>query len=142
MPNLLEMDYQLYEDKVEKIDESLFRCSHTQETFERGLAFAKALKYRNTISGYYIVKELTPTKVRLETVGVAKKYQHKGFGRILVEDALEEAKKRGYKRVFLFVRSTNKKAIALYQKFGFGLYSYIDNYLILAYSIGKIKIRS
>jgi ribosomal protein S18 acetylase RimI-like enzyme len=49
-------------------------------------------------------------------------YQHQGIGKILAQYCLEKAKQQGYQAVQLnFVASTNKSAIALWQKLGFSI---------------------
>jgi ribosomal protein S18 acetylase RimI-like enzyme len=49
-------------------------------------------------------------------------YQHQGIGKTLAQYCLERAKQQGYQAVQLnFVASTNKSAIALWQKLGFSI---------------------
>jgi ribosomal-protein-alanine N-acetyltransferase len=56
----------------------------------------------------------------VQTVGVAPAAQGHGLGRLLVEDLLAEARRRGCGRVMLEVRADNAPALALYADLGFG----------------------
>jgi len=48
-------------------------------------------------------------------------YMGKGYGRILMESAISELKKRGYEDIFLWVLEENIRARHFYEHFGFSL---------------------
>ena len=50
---------------------------------------------------------------------VAENRKRKGYGKVLVEHLLAEAKKRNIEKIYLSVDKDNLPAIALYQKCGF-----------------------
>ena len=52
-------------------------------------------------------------------IGVPAARQRNGLGRLMLNEMLETARKRNFKRVFLEVRSSNVAAIALYRCAGF-----------------------
>ncbi len=52
-------------------------------------------------------------------MGVAKEFRGIGVGRVLVDYAVKWAKRKGVEKIVLSVFSTNRKAIRLYEKFGF-----------------------
>ena len=52
-------------------------------------------------------------------MGIVEEHRGRGIGTALIRTALESARQRGLKRVELHVRENNKRAIALYEKFGF-----------------------
>lgn len=82
------------------------------------------LENKSKIIGYITLKN----KNKIGEIGllaVIKKFQNKGYGRLLVQYALKWAKKSKYKKVFLDVREDNLKAIKLYQRFRFKI---IKNY--------------
>ncbi len=54
-------------------------------------------------------------------IGVAAAYRRQGIGKALMETALAVAKNRGLTRVELFVRTDNRPAIRLYERFGFAI---------------------
>lgn len=52
-------------------------------------------------------------------MGVAREYRGMGVGTALMDYAISWARQRNVKKIILSVFSTNRKAIALYEKFGF-----------------------
>ena len=52
-------------------------------------------------------------------VVVKQKFQGKGIGTHLIQKVIAECEHKGYDKISLSVRYTNKKAIRLYQKLGF-----------------------
>ena len=63
-------------------------------------------------------------EAELQLIAVSEMYRRCGRGRMIVEDLMELAKKRGVKRIFLEVRVSNASAQMLYLKCGFrGLYA-------------------
>jgi putative acetyltransferase len=50
---------------------------------------------------------------------VSKKFRGKGFGKILLEKCVEEAKKAGYKKMYLESMPELKNALLMYEKNGF-----------------------
>lgn len=71
-----------------------------------------------TLSPYY--GDLKKTRhVRNLGMGVAKDSRSKGVGNALMEYAIRWARGRGVEKIVLSVFSTNRKAIKLYEKFGF-----------------------
>jgi putative acetyltransferase len=63
-------------------------------------------------------------KTNEETVELRKMYlrtteRGKGYGNLLIEHAIETAKKLGYKQIILETASVLKEAIQLYKKYGF-----------------------
>lgn len=55
----------------------------------------------------------------VQTIAVAEELRGGGYGKLLLETLLEEAKNRGAKNVFLEVRDDNYQAQSLYKKYGF-----------------------
>lgn len=58
-------------------------------------------------------------EAHLLNIGVARKFQGQGHGARLLRHAMEMAKQGGCERLFLEVRPSNARAVALYQHFGF-----------------------
>lgn len=52
-------------------------------------------------------------------IAVREKFWHRGLGSILMEEAIKAAAKMGYEQIELGVFSDNRKAVALYKKYGF-----------------------
>ena len=55
----------------------------------------------------------------ISTVAVRPNYWGRGFATTLIREALEEARRRFYRRVQLWVHASNQRAIGLYQHLGF-----------------------
>ncbi|MCD0447651.1 ribosomal protein S18-alanine N-acetyltransferase [Actinocorallia sp. API 0066] len=55
----------------------------------------------------------------VQTIGVRAVSQGRGLGAVLLTELLDEARRRGCRRVFLEVRADNTPAQRLYEKFGF-----------------------
>lgn len=73
----------------------------------------------NGIIGAVAVKELDCESCELKSLYLLEKYHGKGYGRKLLNKAIELSKRIGYKRMYLDSLSTSHKAIALYKKAGF-----------------------
>lgn len=70
----------------------------------------------------YVVARFSPglcTSGRINEILVTKSERGKGIGTKLVERALSLLKKKGVKRVKLWVYKKNKKALTLYERLGF-----------------------
>lgn len=63
-------------------------------------------------------KELAPAG-ELSRLGVKVEYQNKGVARLLIQYAMQELKKRGYKGVHFLVAKENLKALRSYKKLKF-----------------------
>lgn len=59
---------------------------------------------------------------------IDKSKQHQGYGTILFESILQEARQKGIKKVTLEVRESNSNAISFYTKFGFSKISIRKHY--------------
>lgn len=56
---------------------------------------------------------------QITTIGVDQAFQGQGYGKMLLEKAIDLAKQTGCEIMSLEVRVSNKKAIGLYEKMGF-----------------------
>lgn len=86
------------------------------------LKYWKVLIVDGELAGHIRVsrssKERLVHKAEL-TVGIKSRYQGNGFSNILMEDCINWCKESGVERFDLHVATVNKRAIALYSKFGF-----------------------
>jgi ribosomal-protein-alanine N-acetyltransferase len=55
----------------------------------------------------------------LANVAIARHMRGQGLGRVLLEEVLDVARRRGVETVFLEVRESNAPALGLYRRFGF-----------------------
>ncbi len=58
-------------------------------------------------------------RAEITSIAVKREYQSKGYGKMLLEFVLDLAKKEGSEVISLEVRVDNKKALRLYEKYGF-----------------------
>jgi len=103
---------------------------------QRGSAFARlVVEQKGKIVGYCTLGERWGDKdaAYVGFLNVSPSYQGKGFGRRLLLRSIEEATKRGVKRLDLHTWSGNMKAMPLYKKTGFFWVPktsvYMQNYL-------------
>jgi diamine N-acetyltransferase len=120
-----------------------FRAMNTPETMEAYLSAAFDLSKleaelrdpRSTffflydgehLAGYLKVNEYhaqtegsDPTALEIERIYVKKEFQGLGYGKWLIQYALEIARKRNKRSAWLGVWEKNEKAIAFYERMGF-----------------------
>lgn len=73
----------------------------------------------NQIIGIYVLLPTRPETVELVNVAVDEVHQGKGVGKQLVLDAVNTAKKNGYKTIEMGTGNSSIVQLALYQKCGF-----------------------
>ena len=109
-------------DDVAVIERAVFNDPWSRRSFADlvsapGVLFLIAADI-NAVVGYAIVL-LTGVESELANLAVARLVQHQGLGRRLLSQALETARARGCREMFLEVRASNAAAIALYLSAGF-----------------------
>ncbi|MBP1549524.1 MAG: GNAT family N-acetyltransferase [Oscillospiraceae bacterium] len=71
------------------------------------------------IIGAVGVKELDNASCELKSLYLLEKYHGKGYGKCLLNKAIDYTKEAGYEKMYLDSLSTSTKAISLYRRFGF-----------------------
>ncbi len=110
---------------VVELDQLCFGGLWTMEGYEREIDSSNADLLGLSFPGYSpllvgmgclwaIVDE-----AHITILAVHPRYQSQGFGQFILLSMLASAQRRGLERASLEVRTSNKGAIALYQKFGF-----------------------
>lgn len=69
-------------------------------------------------------------------MAIAPKYRGKGYGNIMVQFVIEEAKRKGWKKLILYSSTVLENSIHLYRKYGFIEVPLVD----CTYSRGNIKM--
>ncbi len=87
------------------------------------------LKYENKIVAY-INWRVVSDECELMKIGVLSSYRQKGLAKALLDEMFLHLFKVNIKQVFLEVRSKNKSAINLYNKYGFVDIGLRKNYYI------------
>jgi ribosomal-protein-alanine N-acetyltransferase len=107
---------------ISAIEEEAFPCPWPEQALygemENDLATFKVLSLAEKVIGYYDLW-ICADEAHLLNVAVAASEQQRGYGTMMVEDAIEVARGRGCRRVVLEVRPSNRAAVDLYGKFGF-----------------------
>lgn len=92
------------------------------------------IKSQDKIVGYcayYLKPELSFKGLRRKSViysiAIDREFRHKGFGRRLLEESVEEMKMNSVSAVFLYVNVKNIPAIKLYEKTGFSIAKEVEN---------------
>jgi ribosomal-protein-alanine N-acetyltransferase len=67
----------------------------------------------------YVISWFVVDQGELGNIAVATTWRRRGIGRLLVEAALDRARSRGIREVYLEVRRSNTGAQRLYREFGF-----------------------
>ncbi len=113
--------------EIAKLEEDCFSDPWSSrmlaDSFLSGSFFGSLLEEGDGITAYggmHVVGE----EAEIELIATAEMYRRCGRGGKILDDLLEEAKRRGVKSVFLEVRVSNAAAQLLYLKKGFkGLYA-------------------
>lgn len=104
------------------IESATFPCPWSERTFylELGndISKFKVLAFGDEVIGYYDLW-ICGDEAHLLNVAVAAPSRRRGYGKMMLEDAIGEAQRAGCLRVVLEVRMSNVAAISLYEKFGF-----------------------
>ena len=82
------------------------------------IAYPQVLILEDKIIAYFDYW-LIPPEAQLITLCVAPHFQKKGFGSYLMNEFVKQCERFLLKEIFLEVRVSNEKAIALYEKFKF-----------------------
>jgi putative acetyltransferase len=90
-----------------------------QSYFARGGAFYVLEDPPGSIIGAYGLYRIDERTCELRKMYLRREFRGRGLGRHLLEDALANARKLGFKKVVLETASVLKEAIALYQSYGF-----------------------
>jgi ribosomal-protein-alanine N-acetyltransferase len=69
----------------------------------------------------FIVISLTTEECHILNICVVRDYQHQGWGRKMLEHALDHARQHNINIAYLEVRRSNSRAISLYKKMKFQL---------------------
>ena len=87
--------------------------------FARGGRFDVLVAAGETIVGTVGLYPVDATTVELRKMYVHKQLRGAGHGRMLLDHALEQARRAGFKRMTLETATVLKEALALYTRYGF-----------------------
>lgn len=109
-------------DRVCAIENVSFTCPWTRESFRRLVPRKDAdmlvAEVGASVAGYAVIW-YAGDDAELGNLAVAPECRQRGIGRQLLDAAIEQARARGMRRLFLEVRVSNAVAEALYRSRGF-----------------------
>ena len=109
-------------DEYHKLDSEIFPDDMTErEPFMRRLEKEGffALEVEDRLAGTLRLNIYGDEGGHLASIGVAKRHQGKGFGKALMQYALDWFRERGVTHVHLYTQDFNTTAQGLYRRFGF-----------------------
>ena len=77
------------------------------------------LTENNEVKGTVALKKIDEETVELKAMYLKKELRGKGYGKKLIQHAIEQAKKNNYKTILLDSQSRYKAALSLYKQDGF-----------------------
>lgn len=119
-PRLQAMRHQDLEE-VLAIENAIYTHPWTRGNFSDSLRAAydcRTWRLEGELLGYFILM-VAAGEAHLLNLSIAQRHQRSGHGRALLREALELARRRGARSLFLEVRPSNAAAQALYARFGF-----------------------
>lgn len=102
-----------------------------EQYIARGECFVAEIDQQ--IIGVYVLLLTRPEMVELVNVAVAEQHQHRGIGKQLVLDAVQSAKRKGYKTIEVGTGNSSIGQLALYQKCGFRMVDIDKDFFIKHY---------
>ncbi len=108
-------------DSVVEIESAAHFSPWTRGTFSDCLraGYLCRVLLRGTIIYGYSVLSFGANEAHVLTITVNPLYQRQGYGRLLMQQLLEDVKTLEVDTLLLEVRASNFSAIALYERFGF-----------------------
>lgn len=117
---VVELEYQLFTSAWSRND-------FLYELLENHFSHNFVLEEDNKIIGYIGVWMMYEQS-QITTIGIDPHHQRKGYGELLMKEAIAFASQLDCEVMSLEVRQSNQKAIALYQKLGFEKQAIRKNY--------------
>jgi ribosomal-protein-alanine N-acetyltransferase len=108
-------------DEVMAIENAIYTHPWTRGNFADSLRAGydcRTWRAEGELVGYFILMSAAG-EAHLLNLSVAVRHQRSGHGRALLREAVELARRRGARSLFLEVRPSNAAAQALYQRAGF-----------------------
>lgn len=93
-----------------------------KDYLERGECYIACSENKDVI-GVYVLLRTRPFTIELVNVAVDEEHQGKGYGRKLVEHAIEQARLEGFDVLEVGTGNSSTQQLALYQKAGFNITS-------------------
>ena len=102
----------------------------TQQQFTDCLAEKNPvyILWENDLPMGFVIYHLIKAQCEIYNIAVHPDFQQQGWGKYLLEQAINDARARQCESIFLEVRASNQAALGLYQKLGFNEIGIRRNY--------------
>lgn len=110
------------------------QASHAFPWTEKTLASNQGERYLNLkimhddVMAGFAITQIVLDEATLFNIAIDPAFQRQGLGRALLEDVIQQIEKKDVFTLWLEVRASNAKAIALYENLGFNEVSVRRNY--------------
>ncbi|MFO6297575.1 ribosomal protein S18-alanine N-acetyltransferase [Rahnella selenatireducens] len=110
------------------------QASHAFPWTEKTLASNQGERYlnlkimHNDVMAGFAITQIVLDEATLFNIAIDPAFQRQGLGRALLEDVIQQIEKKDVFTLWLEVRASNAKAIALYESLGFNEVSVRRNY--------------
>ncbi len=88
-----------------------------KDYLDRGCTYV--MEDNNQVIGAYVLLPTRPKTMELVNIAIAEEFQGKGIGKKLVNDAIRQAKDKGYITLEVGTGNSSISQLAFYQKCGF-----------------------
>lgn len=115
-------------DKTELLPMNLLLLADPSENIVRQYmerAQCYVMEQEEKIVGVYSLLPTRPATMELVNIAVDESEQHKGYGKALIQHAIETARREGYQTIEVGTGNSSIGQLALYQKCGFRM-THID----------------
>ncbi|UUC45034.1 GNAT family N-acetyltransferase [Flavobacterium cerinum] len=96
-------------------------------------SFLYGIQSGNDYIGVYALYPIDESSVEIKNIAVREDHQQKGFGKQLLQHALSEAHKRGFRDVLIGTGNSSIPQLSFYQKLGFEVTAIKKNFFIEHY---------
>ena len=109
-------------DEIDRIEKDSFKEPWSKEAYEKELtnimANYRVITVENEVVAYGGFWKILD-EADINNIAVKKEYRGMGFGKMLMNALIEDAKAQNIRAMTLEVRVSNQSAISLYKKLGF-----------------------
>lgn len=104
---------------------------HINKYLQNGSCYI--MKLKTTIVGVLVLSESNSTSLEIKNIAIKDKYQGNGYGKQLLNYAIQIAQNSQYKKLIIGTGNTSTRQISIYQNAGFKISSIIKNFFIDKY---------
>lgn len=96
-------------------------------------ALVYLFRLENKVIAVYVLYPLDNITAEIKNIAVAETFQNQGAGKLLLQHAIESARKKGYKKLLIGTGNSSMGQLYLYQKMGFEPTEIIPDFFVKNY---------